>query len=252
MDGNNSLRCNKAVEIFDNDTTICNTVGMTVFRDPSEEKMVETFLEEEEVEENKRSRILSIVKGMVVWALKLGVGFVKKQSITMLELQAIDHGLKGVIRDGCKRIIMGFEPTTVISYITQQCEPTWEARGITNSILYSISQLEYSYIHHIFMDANNVADHLTSLLTILELSMLELWKWDSSPFSCPNFVVSSYYKVGQFTPEVYEEQFGYRKLCSLAPFGYYLHPEISYRDSSGEGILDSVISLGWADYFNYV
>ncbi|KAF6160842.1 hypothetical protein GIB67_036043 [Kingdonia uniflora] len=40
------------------------TVGMTVCRDPSEEKMVETFLEEEKVEESKRRKILSIVKGM--------------------------------------------------------------------------------------------------------------------------------------------------------------------------------------------
>lgn len=34
------------------------------FRDPSEEKIVENFLEEEGVEENMKSKILKIVRGM--------------------------------------------------------------------------------------------------------------------------------------------------------------------------------------------
>lgn len=34
------------------------------YRDPSEEKIVENFLEEEGLEENKKSKILKIIKGM--------------------------------------------------------------------------------------------------------------------------------------------------------------------------------------------
>lgn len=33
-------------------------------RDPSEEKIVENFLEEEGIEENKKQKILAIIKGM--------------------------------------------------------------------------------------------------------------------------------------------------------------------------------------------
>lgn len=34
------------------------------YRDPSEEKTVENFLEEEGVEEHKKSKILKIIRGM--------------------------------------------------------------------------------------------------------------------------------------------------------------------------------------------
>lgn len=101
-------------------------------------------------QKNPNGSFGAIIRDSQGVALIAGAGSSTSRSITMLELQGIELGLKMAARTNLQSIMVGSDSKTAVHYLKNVVDPPWQALStfrIIKSLMATFSSVDVVYIY---------------------------------------------------------------------------------------------------------
>ncbi|OVA01097.1 Ribonuclease H domain [Macleaya cordata] len=97
-------------------------------------------------------------------AISAVAGSSRPSSVIHHELQGVEAGLKLASSYGFRKICVGSDSQTVVSYFNiTKAKPPWQEKHLWRRIQRLVHQFDTFKVEHVYRDTNRAADHLASL-----------------------------------------------------------------------------------------